>query len=182
VTARVALLAGNPTAAARLLGTIGAQREDLGAPRSPARAVAHHQLRAAIKASIGVAAFAAARKAGASRSVDEAIALATDVLAGRGDAEPVQIPTKSVDSTGAADLTTRELEVLRLLAEGRSNQEIAEDLSISVLTAKTHVARVLSKLGLPSRTAAAAYAHRHGLAWPPLVDVHKSSGKTLDGG
>jgi predicted ATPase/DNA-binding CsgD family transcriptional regulator/predicted metal-dependent hydrolase len=66
----------------------------------------------------------------------------------------------------AADthLTRRELEVLRLLAAGRSNQEIADALSISLLTAKTHVTRILAKLDLPSRAAAAAFAHRYGLA------------------
>ena len=63
-----------------------------------------------------------------------------------------------------AGLTTRELDVLRLLAAGHSNRAIAEALFVSLPTVKTHVASVLDKLGLDSRTAAAAYAHRHGLA------------------
>jgi DNA-binding NarL/FixJ family response regulator len=54
--------------------------------------------------------------------------------------------------------------VLRLLAEGQSNREIAAALSISVLTTKTHVERILAKLGLHTRSAAAAYAHQHELA------------------
>ena len=54
--------------------------------------------------------------------------------------------------------------MLHLLAAGRTNREIGDTLSISPATAKTHVERVLAKLGLPSRTAAAAYAHQHGLA------------------
>ena len=61
-------------------------------------------------------------------------------------------------------LSPRELEVVRLLAEGRSNQEIADALFISHRTATTHVANILTKLGLESRTAVAAYAIRHGLA------------------
>jgi DNA-binding CsgD family transcriptional regulator/tetratricopeptide (TPR) repeat protein len=163
VAARASLLSGRPIAAARLLGTIGAQRDDLGAPRSPAREAAHRQLIAAVETALGATACAAARRTGASQSVDEAIVLAADVLSGENGAELPPLSPMRVDSTAAADLTPRELEVLRLLAAGRSNQEIAEDLSISPLTAKTHVARVLAKLGLPSRTAAAAYAHRHGL-------------------
>jgi NarL family two-component system response regulator LiaR len=61
-------------------------------------------------------------------------------------------------------LTLRELEVLRLLAEGHSNPEIASLLFISPKTASTHVTNILTKLGVESRTAAATYAVRHGLA------------------
>ena len=54
--------------------------------------------------------------------------------------------------------------MLRLLATGSSNREIAAGLSISERTVEHHVRHVLTKLGLPSRTAAAAYAHTRGLA------------------
>ncbi|WP_289851522.1 ATP-binding protein [Actinoallomurus purpureus] len=57
-------------------------------------------------------------------------------------------------------LTPREQEVLRLLAAGRSNREIAEELFISAKTASVHVSNILAKLGVPSRGAAAATAHR----------------------
>jgi DNA-binding NarL/FixJ family response regulator len=63
-------------------------------------------------------------------------------------------------------LTERETEVLRLLAKGFSNKEIAQDLVIGEKTVKTHVSSILSKLGVPSRTQAALYAVRIG-----LVDV-----------
>ena len=65
------------------------------------------------------------------------------------------------------DLTARELEVLRLVAAGRSNKEIAHDLSVAEKTVKTHVSNVLSKLGVADRTQAAVYAVQHGLAQPP---------------
>lgn len=62
------------------------------------------------------------------------------------------------------ELTGRELEVLRLIAEGLNNREIAERLVISDKTVKTHVSSILGKLHLEDRTQAAIYALRHGLA------------------
>jgi NarL family two-component system response regulator LiaR len=60
-------------------------------------------------------------------------------------------------------LTERETDVLRLLAQGRSNKEIARSLVIGEQTVKTHVAHILSKLDLSSRTQAALYAMKVGL-------------------
>jgi DNA-binding NarL/FixJ family response regulator len=59
-------------------------------------------------------------------------------------------------------LTERELEVLGLLAAGRSNQQIADTLFISRKTASVHVSNILSKLGAANRGEAAAIAHREG--------------------
>lgn len=61
-------------------------------------------------------------------------------------------------------LTGREVEVLKLIARGMSNQEIAEKLVISETTVRTHVSRILGKLHLASRTQAALYALKEGLA------------------
>jgi NarL family two-component system response regulator LiaR len=61
-------------------------------------------------------------------------------------------------------LTERELEVLKLVAQGLTNQEIAEKLAIGERTARTHVVNILSKLHLANRTQAALYALREGLA------------------
>ena len=63
-----------------------------------------------------------------------------------------------------APLTDREVEVLKLIARGLSNQEIAETLVVSVATVYTHVSKILDKLHLASRTQAALYALREGLA------------------
>jgi len=65
-----------------------------------------------------------------------------------------------------AGLTPRELEVLRLLVEGRSNRQIAEQLFISNKTASVHVTNLLAKLGVHSRLEAAAMARRLGLEQP----------------
>jgi DNA-binding NarL/FixJ family response regulator len=67
---------------------------------------------------------------------------------------------------GLSDLTTRELEVLKLIAKAQSNAEIAATLFISEHTARTHVARILSKLNLNDRTQAAVLAYESGLVRP----------------
>jgi DNA-binding NarL/FixJ family response regulator len=67
------------------------------------------------------------------------------------------------DATGVGDLTPREREVLRLVAKGLSDGEIAERLVLSPHTVHRHVANVRTKLRLPSRAAAVAYAARAGL-------------------
>lgn len=61
------------------------------------------------------------------------------------------------------DLTERELEVLLLLAKGKTNQEIADELFIALKTVKTHVSNVLSKLEVQDRTQAVIYAFKQGL-------------------
>ncbi|WP_433371213.1 response regulator [Streptosporangium sp. CA-115845] len=63
-----------------------------------------------------------------------------------------------------APLTEREREVLALIASGRSNREIARQLTVTEKTVKTHVSNVLMKLGVQDRTQAALYAVRNGLA------------------
>ena len=60
-------------------------------------------------------------------------------------------------------LTQREVEVLRLLALGRNNREVAEELVISLRTVAHHVTSILTKTGAANRTEAAAYAARQGL-------------------
>jgi DNA-binding NarL/FixJ family response regulator len=70
------------------------------------------------------------------------------------------------EDKGEQALTERELFVLRLVASGASNQEIAQKLSISVNTVKTHLKNILDKLQLDNRTQAATYALKHGLVSP----------------
>jgi len=71
-----------------------------------------------------------------------------------GDARPTGRP---------GGLSDRELEVLRLLANGRSNAEIALELTLSVLTVEKHVANIYAKIGARGRTEAATYARRRGV-------------------
>jgi two-component system, NarL family, response regulator LiaR len=61
------------------------------------------------------------------------------------------------------ELTTRELEILLLMAEGKTNQEIADELFIALKTVKTHVSNILSKLQVQDRTQAVIYAFKHSI-------------------
>lgn len=70
---------------------------------------------------------------------------------------------RSPENNPFVKLSERELCVLRVLAEGASNARLAETLSISVKTVKSHIGNILSKLYLTDRTEAVAYAWRHGL-------------------
>jgi DNA-binding NarL/FixJ family response regulator len=66
----------------------------------------------------------------------------------------------------ATDLTGRELEVLRLMATGASNAEIAQRLMVSEATVKTHVGSVFMKLGVRDRAGAIVFAYQHGIVTP----------------
>jgi DNA-binding NarL/FixJ family response regulator len=73
-------------------------------------------------------------------------------------------PSGDDEPAGIAQLSARELDVLRLIARGLENAQIAEELDISPRTAKNHVSSILGKLGLPNRIQAALYAVRNDLA------------------
>jgi DNA-binding CsgD family transcriptional regulator len=68
---------------------------------------------------------------------------------------------------GSHGLTPREVQVLRLVAAGKSNKEVADALSLSVKTVERHVGNILMKLDVPSRVAATAWAYEHEVVRPP---------------
>jgi DNA-binding NarL/FixJ family response regulator len=68
------------------------------------------------------------------------------------------------DAGAAGGLTGREIEVLELIASGKTNRQIAESLVISEKTVARHVSNIFTKLAVSSRSAATAYAFQHGLA------------------
>ena len=102
------------------------------------------------------------------RAVAQGDALLAPSVTRRVIAEFVRRPPSSMQATPPelAELTARELEVLKLVARGLSNAEIAKELFVSETTVKTHVAHVLMKLGLRDRVQAVVLAYESGLVQP----------------
>ena len=117
---------------------------------------------AAARRALGDRDFEAARAAGQSLPLTQAVAEALAFATAPPAAPPVP---RAETAAGYPDgLTAREVEVLRLVAAGRSNPEIAAALVLSVNTVERHVTHILQKCGAANRTEAATYTARHGLA------------------
>ncbi|HEY6800023.1 MAG TPA: helix-turn-helix transcriptional regulator, partial [Agromyces sp.] len=94
----------------------------------------------------------------------DADAVVRETLAFLGVAVDAPVPTAGAAATSRpAHLTDREREVLRLVARGETDAEIATHLTLSAHTVHRHIANIRTKLGVPSRTAAAAWALRNEL-------------------
>jgi DNA-binding CsgD family transcriptional regulator len=145
--------------ATRLLGAAAALAETVNDPLTPAEQARCQDAVTEARASLGDTNFKAAWAAGQTLTAEQAAAEAAEILAAMGAPS-----APSSVGNNPFGLTPRESEILALLAEGRSNQAIADTLFISPRTAKNHVAHILAKLGVGSRAAAVAYALRHGLA------------------
>jgi predicted ATPase/DNA-binding CsgD family transcriptional regulator len=158
---RLAVSLTQPDWAARLLGAVESLRATIGAPLPPLQLPPHQAVAAAARGALGDAAFASAFAAGRSLSPDAAIAACLEFIR-IFTASPVPVATSA--AAAKTGLSPRELEILRLVVEGHSNPEIAAILFISPKTVRNHVTSILGKLGVESRTAAATYALRHGLA------------------
>lgn len=143
--------------AARLFGAADVLQDMIGVPVLPAFYRNHARSLNAVRSVLPGEDFEAEWNAGRAMRLSEAIAEAADVGA---KLPPVSAPKPRPDS----GLTPRELEVLRLLTEGHTDREIAGFLSISPRTVGAHVTNLLAKLGVETRTAAAAFALRSGLA------------------
>jgi predicted ATPase/DNA-binding CsgD family transcriptional regulator len=181
--ASVALALGQPEPAARLFGAAEVLREAIGIPPTKGLTRLERRLRAAgvlreaidtpldpahltlyvhdlaaVGAQLDEDAFETAWAAGRALPLAEAIAAAYALI------EPTARPTRQTNASAmGVGLSPRELEVLRLLASGRSDRQIAGELFLSYRTVTSYVASLFNKLGLDSRAAAAVYAVRHGL-------------------
>ena len=120
----------------------------------------HAQTEAKARGALSPDAFMAAWNAGTSMPLALAVA---DALATATDVSTRTHASETPEADAVIGLTTRECDVLRGLAKGLSNRDIADDLVISPRTVNFHVTNVLAKLDLPSRTAAAVFAIRHGM-------------------
>ena len=147
---------GETTWAARLLAAASALRDSLGVPLPPVCRADYERSLAAARAQLGEQAFAAAWAEGQSMTWEQA-------LAARG---PVKIPPTPPEKSpliAPSGLTGREVEVLRLLAQGLTDAQIAEQLVISPRTVNTHLKTIYGKIQVSSRSAATRYAFEQHL-------------------
>jgi DNA-binding NarL/FixJ family response regulator len=142
---------------ARVHGAADQAMADLGHAFEPFEGGLADRDRQRLRAAMGAAAFAAEHAAGRTLGAAEVLA-----VLGRNEAAAEQPPVAVSDEAMAA-LTPRELEVLTLVAQGLSNPDIAQRLVLSEHTVRRHLANILRKLHLSSRTAAAAWGVRTGL-------------------
>jgi DNA-binding NarL/FixJ family response regulator len=145
VAATAAITAAHPDTAVLVLTTYADDASIAGALRAGARGY--------LTKDAGRAEIAAAVRSVASGHTTLAADVGARLISALGAPAPVR-----------ADLTDRELDVLRLMAQGRNNSEIAAELFIGLSTVKSHINALFGKLGVRDRGQAIAYAHRAGLA------------------
>jgi predicted ATPase/DNA-binding CsgD family transcriptional regulator len=154
--ALVAVSDGQGEQAVRLMALADRFEELLGAQLTPHIRRLHDLALGTLMERVGAERFAqiqaAVRSADLTAEIGAALALTRHETA-------EEAPTLS-----DLGLTQREREVLQMMASGKSNQDIADELFVSLGTVKVHVTHILSKLGVKSRAAATDYAHRHDLA------------------
>jgi non-specific serine/threonine protein kinase len=158
--ARLAACNGHPVTAGRLYGAAEALYDAIGEPLVvPPRSVYRRHVEA-LRDTLGTEVFAATWAAGRAlplaQAIEEARAVTADSIAAAAAS-----PAGALDASAA--LTTREREVLRLLAAGRTDRETADALCVSRRTVNSHVANILGKFGVHSRQDAVAQARQRGL-------------------
>jgi excisionase family DNA binding protein len=156
--AQLAARRGDDLGAARCFGAAEGAMTSLGMELPAARRASHDRAVADLRERLGLGAFTAAWAEG--RDDPDRLAAALTARTREADAEPGTNETQSDELGG---FTSRQREVLRLMALGRTDREIAHALFISRTTASKHVAAILTKLGVDTRTAAVAIAVRNGL-------------------
>jgi predicted ATPase/DNA-binding CsgD family transcriptional regulator len=155
---------GKSAWAARLWGAAESLRERCVSPLTPYERVYYEPEVAAARTHLGEQEFTTAWAEGRAMSLEQVLAAkgTTEILAVI-PTELSSVSSKPVPSTSPAGLTAREMEVLRLLAQGLTSAQIAERLVLSAMTVNTHVRSIYSKLGVTSRSSATRYAIEHHL-------------------
>jgi predicted ATPase/class 3 adenylate cyclase/DNA-binding CsgD family transcriptional regulator len=158
------VIQGDPAWAARLWGLAEAQRAAMGTPISPVERVSYEHAVNAARAQLGVEIFASAWAEGRTMTPEQALTAPGPVTLPH---SPPVGPSSSLSAkpstTSPGGLSARELEVLRLLATGLTDAQIAEQLVLSLHTIHAHLRTIYSKLGVTSRSAATRYAFEHKL-------------------
>jgi predicted ATPase/DNA-binding CsgD family transcriptional regulator len=161
--AAVALALDQPAAATRLLGAAETAQAAGFTPTFPGFEQAYQATARNVGNVLPAATFAAELAVGRTLTLAEALSLAHGLSKSR-DTDARSAAPRSLALGG---LSEREADVLRLLARGQSNAEIATELVLSVRTVEKHVANIYTKIGARGRADAATYALRHGLIQLP---------------
>jgi ATP/maltotriose-dependent transcriptional regulator MalT len=151
--------------AARLWGAAEALREAQGTPLPPISRADYERSVTAARTQLGEQAFAVAWAQGRSMTLDQVLTAREPVTMSMSfpiTQAPSPPPEKSLP-TYPDGLTAREVEVLRLVAQGLTNEQVAQQLVISPRTVNTHLTSIFSKIGASSRSAATRYAMEHHL-------------------
>jgi DNA-binding CsgD family transcriptional regulator len=176
--AAVASLLGQAECAARLFGAVEVLREVSNIALPPLRRTEYDHTMAGIRAQLDEAAFATAWAQGRAMPLEQTIAYAletkdalpTDTKPLEEDAEKAEVLSSPTLSSSRAlkqhfgGLTAREREVARLVAQGKSNRAIADELVVGISTVEAHITHIFTKLGFSSRAQIAAWAVDKGLA------------------
>jgi DNA-binding CsgD family transcriptional regulator len=153
---------GSPEGATRIFAAAEATQARVGLTLAPALRAKNERALAATRAAIGEEVFAAAWAAGQDLPLEQAIVEAQ--TAAEEASKPTQGESDLQRPAVAGGLSPREVEVIKLVATGLTNAQVAERLFLSPRTVNSHLNSVYHKLGVSSRSAATRFAVEHGLA------------------
>jgi DNA-binding CsgD family transcriptional regulator len=147
----------------RLWGAAAALRDTIGAPMPPIERAGYEQATAAVRMHLGEKAFASAWAEGRMLTPEQVLLVRDPETTRQQISAGVVAASLAKAPPYPAGLTTREVEVLRLVAQGLTDMRIAEQLIISPRTVNTHLTSIYNKLGVDSRAAATRFAVEHRL-------------------
>jgi predicted ATPase/DNA-binding CsgD family transcriptional regulator len=156
--ASVVAAQGEPVRAVWFMSAAHALRETIGRPLPSLLQAIHEFTIASVRTQLGEQAFDAAWAEGCTMTPEQVLAAPEPKIMPSQTSPPENVPIPYHDG-----LTSREMDVLRLLAQGLTSAQIAEQLVIGVVTVNFHVRSIYSKLGVTSRAAATRYAWEHHL-------------------
>jgi len=156
---------GHPAKAVRLWGAADSLRQSLEIPLSPLERDEYQRSLTASRAALGETGFAAEWAAGRELALEQAVA---DALAAPTPVTEDDAPAQDeTDTRQLGGLSAREREVAVLIAQGKSNREIAQAMTVGLKTVETYITRIFNKLGCDSRVQVATWALNTGLAGLP---------------
>jgi ATP/maltotriose-dependent transcriptional regulator MalT len=163
--AAVVAAQGETTWAARLLGRAETQRETIRTPLPPHYRADYDHAVALARSQLDEPSFAAAWAEGRALTLEQVVVARGPVTIPEPlpTPHPAAPPPEKSFSSPPAGLTTREVEVLQLVAQGMTNEQVAEQLVVSPRTVSTHLTSIYNKLGVNSRSAATRFAVEHQL-------------------